>query len=323
MMNRRQVLQAALVTCALPLRVHAQAPPPRRIGFLAPGTGPGPLVVPFRQRLAELGWIEGQNLTIEYRWASTTSHFATHAAELVRRNVDLLVTTGTTGAVAARNATKTIPIVIVGVGDPVGSGLVVSLARPGANITGFSVLTPELAGKRLELLTQAVPAAAHIAFLRNVSSPRAAKALTEMEAVARTLGVRLDSFDVREPVDVAAVFAAVRKSGAHALYVLSDPVTYRHRRAIASAAAESGLPSMYDERGFAEAGGLLSYGASYADLYRRGAAYVDKILSGTRPGDLPIEQPTTFELVINLRTAKGLGLKIPPTLLVRADHIIE
>jgi putative ABC transport system substrate-binding protein len=277
-----------------------------------------------RQGLRELGYVEGRNLVIEYRSADgRTGRFPDLAAELVRRDVDLIITRGTPAALAAKNVTATIPIVMAASSDPVGTHLVVSLARPGGNLTGLSSVVSDLYGKRVELLKEMVPTAAVIANFFNLSNPASPLELKETETATRSLGLRSLRFDVRNGDDIRRAFDAADREPGVALVVQPDGVLQQHRETITELAAKHRLPAIYAAREFIDAGGLALYGVSYPDLYRRAATYVDRIFKGAKPADLPIEQPTRFELVINLKTAKALGLKIPPTLLARADDVIE
>jgi putative ABC transport system substrate-binding protein len=278
----------------------------------------------FREKLNVLGYAEGQNLTIEYRSADgSAERFPGLAAELVRLPVDLIVTRGTPAALAAKKATSTIPIVMAASGDPVRTGLVQGLARPGGNLTGLTSLTPEMAGKRLQLLRAAFPTSLHVAVLWNPSNPAATNAWREAETAARVLGVVQSSLEIRKTSDIAPAFDAGRKYGANVVVVVQDALTQNHHREIVDLAKRHRLLDVYASREFVEAGGLMSYGPSYPDLYRRAAMYVDRILKGAKRADLPIEQPTKFELVVNRRTARALSLTIPPSLLVQADHVIE
>jgi putative ABC transport system substrate-binding protein len=275
--------------------------------------------------LKDLGWVEGQNIVIEWRFAGgRAERLPDLAAELVRLQVDLIVVPSTPPALAAKNATKTIPIVTVGVGDPVGLGLVASLARPGGNITGLTgVVTPEIAGKQLELLKEAVPKVSRVAVLWNPATPGNALALRETEIAARVLGVELQLLEARSLNDFDSAFAAMTAKRAGALLVLGDVMFVTHRIRLAELVAKSRLPAMYGLREYVEAGGLMSYGPIASELFRRAATYVDKILKGAKPADLPVEQPTRFELVVNLKTAKALGLTIPQSVLIRADEVIR
>jgi len=274
--------------------------------------------------LAELGWIEGKNLVVERRYAENRlERLPELAAELVRLNVEVIVATGTLGPLAAKRATSTIPIVMTAAGDPLGSGLVASLARPGGNVTGISLMAPDLGGKRLELLKELLPRLARVAVLWNAANPYAAIVFKETQAAGRTLGIEVQSLEVRGPDDFDGAFDTARKQRPDALITVEDPLTFSHQKRIADFATGQQLPSLYGFREFVVAGGLMSYGANVADLFRRAASYVDKILKGAKPADLPVQQPTTFELVINVKTARALGLEIPPTLLARADEVIE
>ncbi len=299
-----------------------------RIGYLALNLVAPHLPEAFHQGLRDLGYVEGRNLVIEYRDAEgKLERLPALAAELVALKVDVIFAEGgTRSALAAKHATRTLPIVFAAVGDPVASGVVTSLARPGGNVTGTSVLAPELVGKGLELLTQAVPGVSRVAVLRQ---PGAVPERTEKdvlkgaEVAGRALGVRLQFVEALGPADVDRAFSDMTRARADALTVLPSAMFFFERRRLVDLAAKHRLAAVYPWREFVDAGGLMSYGANIADLYRRAATYVDKILKGTKPGDLPVEQPTKFELVINLKTAKALGLTIPPSLLGRADHVVE
>ncbi|MGA6963122.1 MAG: ABC transporter substrate-binding protein [Xanthobacteraceae bacterium] len=277
-----------------------------------------------RQGLRQHGYIEGQNLVIEYRSADgRAERFPDLAAELVRLNVDLIVTRGTPAIFAAKNATKTIPVVMAASGDPLGAGVVAGLARPGGNVTGLSAFVTELQAKRLELLREMVPRIDRIAALLNMSSPAEPPQWEETKAAARTLAIEPQLLDVRKPEDLGRAFETAIRQRADALVVGINVLTQANRRPIADLATKHRLPAIYASREFVDAGGLVALGVSYPDLYRRAATYVDKILKGAKPADLPIEQPTKFELIINLKTAKALGLEVPPMLLTRADEVIE
>jgi ABC-type uncharacterized transport system substrate-binding protein len=299
-----------------------------RIGRLAPGSPEGsPFIESFRQALHERGYIEGQNLVIEYRWAEgRDERLPDLAAELVRLKVDVIVTGGSTAIRAAQQATRTIPIVMVGASDPVAQGFVASLARPGGNITGLSIVTPELLGKRLEILKETVPQSTRVAVLANPGSAPTLSATTTgvLTIAAQGLGLQLQVVEVRRAEELDEAFAAVTRAGADALLVQGEPRLLDGLRGrIADLAAKHRLPAMYAWRMYVDAGGLMSYGVSLLEQYRRTAIYVDKILKGAKPADLPVEQPTKFELVINLKAAKALGLTIPSTLLVQADEVIQ
>jgi putative tryptophan/tyrosine transport system substrate-binding protein len=284
-----------------------------------------PFVQPFLQGLKDLGWVEGQNIVIEWRFAGgRAERLPALAAELVRLRVELIVVPSTPTALAAKNATGTIPLVTVGGGDPVALGLVASLARPGGNITGLtSVLGPEIAGKQLALLKEILPKVAWMAALWNPATPGNALYLKEAELAARALGVELQPLEARSLDDFNGVFAAMTARRAGALLILGDVMFTTHRRRLADLAAKNRLPAIFGSRQFADDGGLMAYGAVITDNFRRAATYVDKILRGAKPADLPVERPTKFELVINLKTAKTLGLTIPPSLLQRADEVIQ
>ena len=322
--SRRRFVVASLAALALPQAGAAQ--PARRIGFLSPfsASTAAPWHEAFRQGLRELGWTEGQNIAIEYRYANgKNDRLPDLAGDLVRLKVDVIVASSGTDASIAKRATTSIPIVVASAGDPVAGGLVASLARPGGNVTGLTQMLPELAGKRLELLKQIVPNLSRVAVLwypRGTTSPLAWK---EIQPPARELGIGLQSLEVQSPADFAKAFHDATTARAAAMVVLPDPLFAGNLERIAELAAKARLPSIFHLREFADVGGLVAYGVDRADMFRRAAAYVDKILRGAKPADLPIEQPTKFELVINLRTAKALGLAMPPSLLLRADQVIE
>jgi putative ABC transport system substrate-binding protein len=319
-MDRRAFVCVAAAMLAAPLAARAQhAGKAYRIGTL--GIGEPQLL---RASLHEAGYVEGQNLTIEWRNPEgKPERFADLAAELVRRKVDVVVASNPAATIAAKNATVSIPIVMLHTPDPVQLGLVASLGRPGGNITGTTSLSADLSVKQLELLKEAIPQATRVAVLQNPVNPWHSLALKAAEGAARSLGAQLNSVAVRIPEDLDTAFARMTTERADAILVLSDPMTFFHRARIADLAAKRRLPTMHGVRGYVDAGGLMSYWAHQADLYRRAASYVDRILKGAKPADLPIEQPTKFELVINLKTAKTLGLTIPPSLLARADEVIE
>ncbi len=299
-----------------------------RIGTLLPGSRPPSpdwkQRWPLAQGLHELGWIEGQNLAIEERWPEgKTSRLPELAAELVRLNVDLIVTASWPAAVAAKNATTTIPIVIVAAGDPVGTGLVQRLARPGGNVTGVSGLETEVSAKRLELLKEAVPNLSRMAVLWNTGDGGMTLSFRAIQTAARTLGVTIRPLGLQGPEDFDQAFTAMTQERPDALVAISDPLVRVNRQRILDFAVKHRLPAMYTDRSYAVDGGLIAYGPSFAEMFRRVAAYVDKILKGAKPADLPVEQPTRFELVVNLKTAKALGLTIPQSVLLRADEVIE
>jgi putative tryptophan/tyrosine transport system substrate-binding protein len=295
------------------------------IGILTLGVPSStPIFEAFRQRLRELGYVEGQNITLEHRFGEgRADRLPALAAELVRMKVDLIVTESVQAALAAKHATQTIPIVMAVVSEPVALGLVVSFARPGGNVTGLSLQVSGVSGKRLQLLKEAAPHSTRVAVIRNPTNPAHAGALEETEAAARSLGLRLQSVEVRSPADLDAAFKAVTSALSSALITLGDGMLLDNRRRIVAFAAQGRLPAIFPDREFAEAGGLMAYGPNLAANFRRAAAYVDKILKGSKPGDLPVEQPMGFELVINLKTAKELGLTIPSTLLFQADEVIQ
>jgi putative ABC transport system substrate-binding protein len=297
-----------------------------RIGVLLPGppTTFSLRTEAFRQGLQELGYVEGKTIVIDWRAAEEkVEQLPDLAAELVRQHVDIIVTEGTPATEAAKNATQTIPIIMAAVGDAVGSGLVASLAHPGGNVTGFTIVAPDLSGKRLELLKETVPGISHIAALLNPTNRTYQRELAEMQAAATTLGLRLQPVEVSELNTLDAVFATMKRDGVQALVVLTDAIFYSERGHIVDLAAKTRLPSAFWDRQFVKDGAFMSFGPRPIDLFRRSATYVDKILKGTKPDDLPVEQPTKFELVINLKTAKALGLDVPPTLLARAEEVIE
>jgi len=311
---------------AWPLAARAQQPGNlRTIGFsgLSTRSAESELVAAFTQRLRELGWIEGRTVAIEYRWSEgRAERFAQIAAEFVRLKVDVIVTSGTPQALATKQATSVIPIVFARVGDPVANGLVASLGRPGGNVTGLSSQSDELAGKRLELLREVVPSLRRVAILANVGNPFSVMELGEGQAAARTLGLEVDTLEIRRPQDIAPAFEAL-KGRADALYVCTDGLMNANRIPINILAVGARLPTMHGSRDYVEAGGLMSFGANWPDQFRRSADYVDKILRGAKPGDLPVEQPTKFDFIINLTTAKALGIELPPTLLAHANEVIE
>jgi len=297
-----------------------------RIGFLeatSASTIPARLEA-FRQGLLELGYVEGKNIHIDYRWAEGKfDRLPNLASELVSLKVDVIVTGGPTAIPPAKKATATVPIVMSFDSDPVGSGFVASLAHPGGNITGLSSLSPEISGKQLELLKEIVPKLTRVAVLGTSTRPGHAHALKEVELAAGTLAVQLQYVDVRDSKDIGTAFRAAAKGRAEAVLVLGGPVFILQRTQVADLAVKNRLPAIYDRREVVEDGGLLSYGVSLLDLHRRSATYVDKILKGAKPADLPVEQPTKFEFIINLKAAKQIGLTIPPNVLARADKVIK
>jgi putative tryptophan/tyrosine transport system substrate-binding protein len=324
--ERRKFLAMLGSAAAWPLAARAeQAAKLPTIGFLAATTAlvSGQWVAAFVQRLRELGWMEGRNVAIEVRWAEgRDERSAEIAAEFVRLKVDVIVTWSTTAALAAKQATSAIPIVFAAAGDPVGIGLVASLARPGGNVTGLSVQLADLAGKRLELLREFIPGLRRLAIIGNVDNPFNVLEMGETQAAARTLSLEVATLKIRRAQDIAPVFKGLG-GRAQALYVASDPVVATNRVRVVTLALSARLPTIYGFREYVDAGGLMSYGPNFPDQFRRAADHVDKILRGAKPADLPVEQPTKFDLVINITTAKALGLEVPSTLLARADEVIE
>jgi putative tryptophan/tyrosine transport system substrate-binding protein len=325
-MRRREFIMLLGGAAAWPLAARAQqsAKVPT-IGFLAPNTAvlDGPRIHALVQRLGELGWVEGRNITIEYRYAEgRNEHFGDFASELVRLKVDVIVTSATPPTLAAKKATSSIPIVFASVGDPIGAGLVASLARPGGNITGLSLQQSDTAAKRLGMLREVVPGLRHVAIAANVDNASVQLDLREVQSAAVALGIEPIKFEMRRSEDIAPAINAV-KGRADALYVCNDPVASTNRVRICELALDIRLPTMCGAREYVEAGGLMSYAANFPDLFRRTAEYVDKILRGAKPSELPVEQPTKFDLIINLKTAKALGLTIAPTMLARADDVLE
>jgi putative tryptophan/tyrosine transport system substrate-binding protein len=324
MRRRNFIIGFASMTAAWPLAARAQAAKMRVIGYLNPASQTSSLLSDFLDALAELGWSEGKNFVFERRYAENrTERLPELAAELVRLNVDVIVAVGTLGPLAAKRATSTIPIVMMGSGDPLGSGLVAALARPGGNVTGLSLMEPDLSGKRLELLKELLPRLVRLAVLWDAANPYPAIVFKETQGVCRTLGIEVQSLEVRGPNDLDGAFETARKQRPDAMITVEDPLTFTYRKRIVDFVNGQQLPSLYGASEFVAAGGLISYGANLTDLWRRAAGYVDKILKGANPADLPVEQPTKFDLVINLTTAKALGLTVPPSLLARADEVIE
>jgi len=321
------IFSLAFSLLAVPLVAEAQQPAKvPRIGFLGNSTAAleANLVGPFRDGLRDLGYVEGRNILIEYRWAEGKyERFPALIAELVALKVDVIVTAGTPAALAVQKAAPSIPLVMVAVGDPIGVGLVASLARPGGNITGLTSIAPELEGKRLELLRQVIPKLSSIAVLWNPDNSFHVGSLKETRAAAQVLGIKLQLLGVRVSEEFPAAFAAILRERPGALLVLADRIFLHNRVGIVEFEAKHRLPGVYAYRELVEAGGLMSFGPSYAGMHRRAAYYVDKILKGAKPADLPVEQPTKFELVINLKAAKALGLTIPQSVLIRADEVIR
>ena len=320
--RRRWFLIGAGALLAAPLAAEAQqAGKVHRIGLLRVGPPPPSFIEPFWQGLRELGYVEGKSIIIEYGLAQSVAQLPELAAGLIRLKVDVLVASGTPSVLPAKNATSTIPVVFVAAIDPVATGVVASLARPGGNVTGVSAVHADVTGKRLQLLKELLPKLSRIAFLVRATSPATAQYVKEAELAARTLGIQLQILTVRDPDDFEGAFSAAR--GASALLQVDDAMLTAHRTQLADLALKNGLPTISGFSETVEAGGLMSYGPRYGDLYRRAATQVHKILRGAKPSDLPVEQPTRFELVINLKTAKALGLAIPHSLLARADRVIE
>ena len=325
-MRRREFVTLLGGAAAWPLAARAQqAGKLPTVGFFGAYTAAlqSPWTAAFVQRLRELGWVEGHNLAIDYRWAEGRSErYAEIAAEFVRLKVDVIVTVTTPVALAAKQATSVIPIVFAAVSNPVGTGLVPSLARPGGNVTGLSNLISDTGSKKLQLLREVVPGLGRLAIIANVSNPAVVLELDEVQGAARTLGLEVAISEVRRVDDIAYAFDAL-KGRADALYVCADPLMYTNRIRINTLALGLRLPTMHGFRDYVEAGGLMSYGTNIANLFRRAGDLVDKILRGAKPGDIPVEQPTKLDLVINLTTAKALGLTIPESFLLRADEVIE
>jgi putative ABC transport system substrate-binding protein len=327
---RKRIIGFALVTIFVALNFSTEAQQPAkipRIGYVS-GSGdannPGRSVEAFQQGLRDLGYIEGKNILVEYRYPDgRLDQVPRLVNELVQLRVDVLVTVPLPAILAAKQATKTIPIVMVATVDPVATGLVDSLARPGGNITGLTTLGRELSGKRLELLKEVVPRISRVGVLWEPDAPAAAISFKEYEAAARPLRIQLQSLEVRGPNDMEGAFQAATKGHVNALITVRSILLIRYPRRIADLALKSRLPSMYETGQYVEAGGLMSYSANATDQYKRAAVYVDKILKGAKPADLPVEQPTKFEFVINLQTAKALNLTIPQSVLFRADKVIK
>jgi ABC-type uncharacterized transport system substrate-binding protein len=326
-MRKAGVLSLFVVVLLAVAVADAQQPKKvSKIGYLSPSSpsADSARVEAFRQGLRDLGYVQGKNIVIEYRYAGGKPELLPDlAAELIRLKVDVIMTFGGPGTVAAKGATKTIPIVITDVSDPVALGLIASLAHPGGNVTGLSPLAKEISGKQLELLMEAFPRVSRVAILLDQTSHSNALSLEEIKVAAGALQVALQPLQVRGPDDLEPTFSAVKRERADALIVLRTGGTSTYRARIVNFTAKSRLPAMYADSEFTEAGGLMSYGSNRVDLVRRAATYVDKILKGTKPADLPVEQPKKFELVINLKAAKQIGLTIPPNVLARADKVIK
>jgi putative tryptophan/tyrosine transport system substrate-binding protein len=328
MIRRREfiTLLGGAAASAWSLAAHAQQPAKlRTIGYLGSSSAQtqSQWVAAFVQQLRELGWIEGRTVVIEYRWAEgRNERSAEIAAEFVRLKVDVIVTSGAANVIAAKQATSTIPIVFGVTADPVGAGLVARLSRPGGNVTGLSAQSTDFAGKQLELLREILPGLRRLAIIANAGSPGAVLEMREVQAAARTLGLDAATFELQRADEIAPAFEALRGS-AEALCIVPDPLVSANRIRIITLALAARVPAIYGSREYVDAGGLMSYGPNIPDLFRRAANFVDKILRGAKPADIPVEQPTKFDLVINLTTAKALGLTVPPTLLARADEVIE
>jgi len=278
----------------------------------------------FRQGLRDAGYSEGRDVLVEWRSPNGDySRVPELVADLIRRKVELIVVDGTVGTRAAKRATSTIPIVMALVADPVGSGLVANLAHPGANVTGLTIMMPDLSAKQLQLLKETIPRATKVVVLFNPDTPYSPKMIDELKAAAPSLSIELLVVGVRTPEEIDRALSTVSRAHAHALFVIEDPLFTTHRPAVLKLASKARLPAMYGARHFATEGGLMSYGANYGDLSRRSVEYVDKILKGAKPGDLPIQQPTKFDLIVNLKTAKELGITIPQSVLLRADEVIQ
>jgi putative tryptophan/tyrosine transport system substrate-binding protein len=312
---------------AWPLMVHAQhGGKIPRVGFMGNSTAAleANLIGPFREGLREHGYEEGRNVEIVFRWAEGRyERFPALIAELIAANVDVIVTAGTPATLAVKKATSTVPVVMAAVGDPVGTGIVPNLARPGGNITGLSAIAPDLEGKRLELLREVVPHLAHVAFFLNPANEFHTLSMRQALAAAQALKIKLQPREVRKSEDLDAAFASTVKEKPDGLLILADRIFLHNRQRMMDFATQQRLPSVNAYHELVEAGGLMSYGPSYEDMHRRAAIYVDKILKGSKPADLPIEQPTKFTLILNLKAAKALGLTVPPSLLARADEVIE
>jgi putative ABC transport system substrate-binding protein len=323
------VLVVVLIISLLAAPLVAEAQPAgkvARVGFMSAGfEGPNRIYVDaFRERLRELGYVEGRSIAFEYRWGEGKyERLPTLAAELVRMKVDVILAANAPAVEAAKKATGEIPIVVTVLLDPVAAGLVASLARPGGNITGLSMISPELVGKHLELLKEVIPKISRVAVLGNPANPGTAPQMREAKSAAHTLGLQLQIVEARDPSEIDRAIVAMTRERAEAVLVLVDAMLGNHRERIAALTARNRLPSVSGLRLHAEAGDLMAYGANRVDVYHRAAEYVDRILKGARPGDIPIEQPTKFELIVNLKTARALGLTIPPSLLLRADQVIQ
>lgn len=324
-MRRRKFITLLGGAAAWPLAARAQ-PKISRVGFMGNSTAAleANLVGAFRDGLHELGYEEGRNIIIEYRWADGKyEQFPALVAELIAAKVDVIVTAGTPAALAVKKATTTVPLVMVAVGDPVGTGLVPSLARPGGNLTGLSSIAPDLEGKRLDILREVVPTLSHVAILFNSLNPFHVASMRQAHAAAQAMGIKLQQHDVRKSEDLDGAFAAIRKERPDALLILADRVFLHNRQRMMDFTEEQRLPNINAYTELVEAGGLMSYGPSYEDMHKRAAIYVDKIIKGAKPADLPIEQPSKFTFNINLKVAKALGLSVPSSLVTLADKVIE
>jgi len=324
-MKRRQFITFVGVAAVLPLAASAQSKIPR-IGFIGNSTAAleANLVDAFREGLRELGYEEGRNIVIEYRWAGGEyQRFSTLVAELITAKVDLIVTAGTPAALAVKKATTTVPLVMVAVGDPVGTGLVPSLARPGGNLTGLSSIAPDLEGKRLQLLREIVPALSYVAMFVNSVNPFHVSSMRQARAAAEGMGIKLQLHDIRKTEDLDDAFTAIRNERPGALLILADRVFLHNRERIADFTKEQRLPNVNAYKEIVEVGGLMSYGPSYEDMHKRAATYVDKILKGAKPADLPIEQPSKFTFIVNLKAARALDVTVPSQLLAFTDQLIE
>ena len=313
------------VAVTWPLAANAQSKTPR-IGFMGNSTAAleANLVDAFREGLREHGYEEGRNIVIEYRWADGKyERFPALVAELIAANVEVIVTAGTPAALAMKKATTTVPLVMVAVGDPVGTGLVPSLARPGANLTGLSSVAPDLEGKRLQLLREVVPALSHVAMFINSLNPFHVSSMRQARAAAQSMGIKLQLHDIRKSEDLDDAFAAIRKERPDAVLILADRVFLHNRERMIDLTKEQRLPNVNAYKELVEVGGLMSYGPSYEDMHKRAAIYVDKILKGAKPADLPIEQPSKFTFIVNLKAAKALGVTVPSQLLGLADELID
>ncbi len=326
-MDRRSFLRgfAATVLIAAPGAARAQpAGKVWRIGYLSPGSGPSEFTEAFREQLRSLGYVEGRNLLFEYRWSGgKAGRLSELAAELVQLKVDVIVTPATYSAEVAKRATSTIPIVMAGASDPVGAGVIASLARPGGNVTGVTILSTDLAGKRVQLLREILPKATRLAVLIVSGSTAAPLLVEQTRTAAQPLGISIFVQEASGAEALAAAFAAMQRDRAQALVVQLSPFTHDNRERIVELAARLRVPSIFEARGSVDVGGLISYGPSLIEMFRRAAYYVDRIFKGTKPADLPVEQPTKFEMVVNLKTARALGLTIPQSVLARADEVLQ